>query len=306
MHIAEQGEGLPVVLCHGFPELWYSWRHQLPALAAAGYYAIAPDQRGYGRTDRPAAVGDYDMPHLTGDLLGLLDAIGEELAVVVGHDWGALVAWELALRAPHRVSAVVGLSVAFTPRSPSPPTELMRAAAGDHFFYILYFQEVGPADRELAEDPRRTIARTLWSACGDAANGSIRRLSRRGTRYLDILSDPPAELPPWLSAADIERYASEFARTGFTGALNWYRNIDRNWEISEGLRGKHVTVPALFVAGERDPVLRMVPPDAMDEWVSDLRGKILIPGAGHWIQQESPQEVNAALIRFLATLPSSA
>src|SRR6266542_4019691 len=164
MHIAEQGEGLPVVLCHGFPELWYSWRHQLPALAAAGYYAIAPDQRGYGRTDRPAAVGDYDMPHLTGDLLGLLDAIGEELAVVVGHDWGALVAWELALRAPHRVSAVVGLSVAFTPRSPSPPTELMRAAAGDHFFYILYFQEVGPADRELAEDPRRTIARTLWSA----------------------------------------------------------------------------------------------------------------------------------------------
>ena len=303
MHVAEQGEGRPVILCHGFPELWYSWRHQLPALADAGYHAVAPDQRGYGLTDRPAAVTSYDIVNLAGDLVGLLDALGEERAVFVGHDWGALVVWHLALAAPGRVEGVAGMSVPFVPRTPVPPTELFRAVAGDTFFYILYFQEVGPADRELAGDPRRTIARVLWSVSGDAPKGALRRLPREGTGYLDGLSDPPSQLPAWLTERDIDLYASEFSRTGFTGALNWYRNLDRNWALTEPMAGAKVAAPALFVAGERDPVLRMTPPEVMEGWVPDLRGSVVIPGAGHWIQQERPREVNRALRAFLAGLP---
>src|SRR5437016_1596346 len=162
LHVAEQGQGPAVVLCHGFPELWFSWRHQLPALAAAGYHAIAPDQRGYGETDRPADVRQYDIEHLTGDLVGLLDALGEERAVFVGHDWGAIVVWHLAVSAPERVEAAVGMSVPFVPRSPVPPTELMKALAGDRFLYILYFQKPGLADQELARDPRDALLRMFW------------------------------------------------------------------------------------------------------------------------------------------------
>src|SRR2546427_8775999 len=181
MHIAEQGDGPPVVLCHGFPELWYSWRHQLPALAAAGFRAVAQDLRGYGTTDRPADPADYDIQHLAGDVLGLLDALEEERAVLVGHDWGAPLVWYLALSAPDRLAGVAGLSVPFLPRAPLRPTELMRAAAGDRFFYMLYFQPVGPADRELALDPGRTLSRMLWPFSGDAPPGACRRLPAEGT-----------------------------------------------------------------------------------------------------------------------------
>jgi len=301
MHLVQEGTGPPVILCHGFPELWYSWRHQLQALAGAGHHAVAPDQRGYGGTDCPEEVGAYDMAHLTGDLLGLLDALGEEQAVFVGHDWGAIVVWNLAVMAPERVAAVVGMSVPFVPRTPVRPTEVFRLLAGRRFLYLLYFQEVGPADRELVEDPRRTIAATLWSASGDAPPGSVRWLPRDGTRYLDGLSEPP-ELPGWLIAEDLAVYADAFERTGFTGALNWYRNMDRNWELGHPPADAKVTVPALFVAGERDPVLKMVLPQVMEGWVDDLRGTVILPGAGHWIQQERPRDVNEALVAFLRGL----
>jgi pimeloyl-ACP methyl ester carboxylesterase len=247
-------------------------------------------------------VERYDIRALVDDQLGLLDALDLEQAVFVGHDWGAIVVWNLAVMAPERVRAVAGLSVPFIPRPPAPPTQLFRAVMGDSFFYMLYFQDEGPADDELAEDARRAIARVLWSASGDAPSGSIRRLPRQGTRYLDQLSDPPAELPGWLSEGDIDAYASEFARTGFTGALNWYRNLDRNWELAEPFAEAKVAMPALFVAGERDAVLRLTPPQVMDGWLTDSRGTHLIPGAGHWIQQERPEEVSRLLVEFLGML----
>ena len=304
MHIAEQGEGPPVVLCHGFPELWYSWRHQLPALAAAGYHAIAPDQRGYGGTDRPDDVDDYDILRLSDDMLGLLDALGEEQAVFVGHDWGAPVVWHLAQRVPERVRAVVGMSVAFRGgRGPTPPIATMRAIFGETFFYILYFQEQGVADKELASDPEGFLRRFYWTISGDAPPGAWKVLPAEGTTLNDSLSDTD-ELPGWFTAEDLATYTAEFTRTGFTGGLNWYRNFDRNWEITPDLEGKKIVVPALFIAGERDPVLIMAPPDDMDEWVTDLRGKVIVPGAGHWIQQERPEEVNAALLDFLKGLDS--
>jgi len=302
MHVAEAGDagGRPVVLCHGFPELWYSWRHQLGPLADAGYRVIAPDQRGFGGTDRPAAVEEYDVFHLGDDLLGLLDELGLESAVFVGHDWGAPVVWHLAVRAPERVDAVVAVSVPFSPRSPTRPSEAWELAMPDRFFYVRYFQDPGVADEELGRDARRTLRDFLWTISGDAPKGAWKILARDGT-FLDCLSSPE-ELPAWLTEEDLDVYAAEFGRTGFTGGLNWYRNSDRNWELTEPLGGRKVEMPALFIAGERDPVLRMSPPDSMGEWVPDLRGKVILPGAGHWTQQERPAEVNRALLDFLATL----
>jgi pimeloyl-ACP methyl ester carboxylesterase len=303
MRLAEQGQpGQPlVVLCHGFPELWYSWRHQLPALADAGFHVVAPDQRGYGQTSAPRPVTDYDIEHLSGDLIGLLDVLDDDEAVFVGHDWGAIVAWDLALRAPDRVRGVVAMSVPFVPRPPAPPIALMETMAGDRFFYILYFQQVGPADAELGRNPRRALLDLYWSASGDALPGSVKRMPREGTGFLDTMSRAPG-LPSWLTPEDLDVFAGEFARTGFTGPLNWYRNLDRNWHLTPEQAGARVGVPALFIAGMRDPVLRMIPTEPMDEFVPGLRGKLLIPGAGHWIQQERPTEVNVALLEFLTGL----
>jgi epoxide hydrolase A/B len=302
MHLAEQGRGPLVVLCHGFPELWYSWRHQLPALAEAGYHAVAPDQRGYGRTDAPEDIDQYDIEHLTGDLIGLLDDLGEQRAVFVGHDWGAIVVWAMPLLHPDRVAAVAGMSVPFIPRTPLPPVQLIEMAAGDTFHYIVYFQEPGPADRELSRDPGTTLRRIIASISGDAPPGSFHRIPKEGGRYLDQLAEPD-HLPGWLSPDDLDFYVDEFSRTGFTGGLNWYRNFDRNWELMEATAGVRVQQPALFVAGDRDPVLRMSPPEVMQGWVEDLRGAVLVPGAGHWVQQERPDEVNAALLDFMRGLP---
>jgi pimeloyl-ACP methyl ester carboxylesterase len=300
LHVAEAGEGPLVVLCHGWPELWYSWRHQLPALAGAGYRAVAPDQRGYGGSDRPEAVEDYDIVHLTDDLCGLLDAYGAERATFVGHDWGASVVWALARRVPERVERVAAMSVPFRPRSSRPPTELLRLLHGDRFFYILYFQSVGPADAELGKDPELTLRRVLWGVSGDAPPGAW-TAGRKGDGMLAGMAEPE-RLPQWLPAEDLAYYAREFARTGFTGGLNWYRNLDRNWELEAAWDDRRVEAPALFVAGERDPVLRFIRPDAMEEWVPGLRGRLILPGAGHWIQQERPAEVNGALLKFLADI----
>ena len=301
MHVAEQGEGPAVVLCHGFPELWYSWRHQLPALAEAGYRAIAPDQRGYGGTDRPSAVDDYDIIHLTDDALGLLDALGEDSAVFVGHDWGAPVVWNLALRAPERVRGVVGMSVPFLPRGPMDPVQALDALFADQFFYILYFQQPGVADQDLGRDTRDTLRRFYAAISAEATAEAFRPLPREGTTLRDWLPEPGA-LPGWLSQADLDLYVTEFTRTGFTGGLNWYRNLKRNWERTQDLDGRKVEVPALFIAGERDPVIAMFPMAAMSEWVPDLRGTVMIPETGHWTQQERPSEVNAALLQFLSGL----
>jgi pimeloyl-ACP methyl ester carboxylesterase len=277
LRVIEAGErgAPPVVLAHGFPELAYSWRHQMPALAAAGYHVLAPDQRGYGRSSRPAAIEDYDIHALTGDLVGLLDDIGVERAVFIGHDWGAMVAWHTALLHPDRVRAVGGLSVPPIPRVRSRPTERWRQKFGDDF-YMLRFQEPGLADAEMAADVTVTM---------------------RGMFAGLIAGDAP--LPDWISPDEFEHYVTEFGRTGFTGALNWYRNYDRNWESTAALAGAQTTAPALFVGGTADPVSPTMNPARAREVAAGPYTEKWIDGAGHWLQQERPDEVNRILLTFL-------
>jgi epoxide hydrolase A/B len=299
LHVFEAGTGTPVLLAHGFPELAYSWRHQIPALAAAGCRVIAPDQRGYGRSSRPTAIEDYDVEHLTGDLVGLLDELNEERAVFVGHDWGSMVVSNLVMLAPERVSAIVNVSVPFLPRAPMPPVQMMRNAFAESFFYIVYFQDPGVADEDLGADPARTMRRLLANVStpeGEAPDPSIFAKDDRG--FVDRLPEPDG-LPDWLSQAELDHYIDEFARTGFTGGLNWYRNMDRNWSLTERVAGAKVDVPSLFIGGALDPVLRMTPPENFLEPLLDHRGTVRVDGAGHWVQQEKPEEVNAALVRFV-------
>lgn len=302
LHVVEAGEpdaGVAVVLVHGFPELSYSWRHQLPALAAAGHHVLAPDMRGYGRSSRPARIEDYDIAHLTGDLLGLLDDAGRERAVFVGHDWGALVVWSLALLHPERMAGVVGMSVPFLPRAPIPPTELMAKAFAGRFFYILYFQQPGPADADLGRDPATTMRRLLVDPGDPTAALDPARSADDGRGFVDRFPEPD-RLPAWLGQDELGHYVAEFTRTGFTGGLNWYRNFDRNWELMAGVGDRNVTVPSLFIGGALDPVLVLNPPSVMDGRLDDHRGTVLVDGAGHWVQQEAPGEVNAALVSFVA------
>jgi len=301
MHVAEQGSGPLVILCHGFPESWYSWRYQLAALAAAGFHAVAPDMRGYGRTDAPAEVEAYTLFHLVGDIVGLVSALGETSAVIAGHDWGAPVAWHAALMRPDRFRAVIGLSVPFRPRGAARPTAAM-PQNDDAMFYQLYFQTPGVAEAELERDVRATMRRLAYSGCGNAPGHQNVAMVRRGGGFLDHTTDPEI-LPPWLTAADIDFYAGEFGRTGFRGGLNWYRNIDRNWELLAPFAGAVVTVPALYVAGDRDLVVRF---PGMDQLIANLRTfvprlrrTVMLPGCGHWTQQERASEVNDLMLEFL-------
>ncbi len=310
IHVAEAGEGPLVLLCHGFPESWYSWRHQLKALAEAGFRAAAPDMRGYGQTDRPEAIEAYTLLHLVGDMVALVPALGAKDAVVVGHDWGAPVAWTAALLRPDVFCGVVALSVPFFPRGVGSPTAAMPRTEKSQF-YMLYFQEPGVAEAEFERDPRATHGKLLFGGSGDApprqtdgspdsAIGMVPRdggfLSRRAA---------PERLPAWLTEEDIDVYAGEFARTGFRGGLNWYRNIDRNWALMAPFDGLKVTVPALYVAGDRDMVVAFAGGGIkrMPALVPNLRETIMLKGCGHWTQQERPAEVNAALLKFLRGLP---
>lgn len=283
LHVAEAGSGPPVVLVHGFPELWYSWRHQLPVLADAGYRAVALDLRGYGTSSAPVELDAYDLLTVCGDLVGLLDDLDSQQAVVVGHDWGAIIAWELARLHPERVAAVMGMSVPFVPRPPAPPVELLRQALGDDF-YIVWFQQPGVADAALARNVRRTLTTTKpW-----------------GPRWVEG-DDVPAR-PAWMTEADLAVYVDAFERTGFTGALNYDRNLDRNWQLTARYADRTIKQPAIFLTGSRDPVRTWLPDSVMGDWVTDLRERVVIDGAGHWIQQERPAEVNAALLRFLSAI----
>jgi pimeloyl-ACP methyl ester carboxylesterase len=297
-HVAEAGEGPLVLLLHGFPELWYSWRHQLPALAAAGYHAVAPDVRGYGRTDAPAAVESYDMLNHTADIVGILDALGERTAVVVGHDWGAPIAWHCALLYPERFPAVVAMSVPYIPRASAPPTQLLKQMFAQTFFYILYFQEPGVAEAELEADVRRTMRTMLHNISGDGPRGAGLGNKPKDAKLLDGMPEPE-RLPPWLTDSDLDYFVGEFQRTGFRGGLNRYRNMDRDWEELPQLAGAKVQQPALFITGDRDPVATFTSMDAMKANVPNLRDVLTLPGCGHWTQQERPSEVNAALVEFL-------
>jgi pimeloyl-ACP methyl ester carboxylesterase len=310
MHIAEQGAGPLVLLCHGFPESWYSWRHQLQALADGGFRAVAPDMRGYGRTDRPEAIESYTLLHLVGDMVGLLDALGADTAVIAGHDWGAPVAWHAALLRPDRFRAVIGLSVPFLPRGSVRPTSVM-PRTDDAQFYQLYFQPPGVAEAELECDVARSIRSLLWSASGDvprrlpAAAGDAPGMVPHASGFLSRMA-VPASLPDWLTEADVDFYAAEFARTGFRSGLNWYRNIDRNWELLAPFAGAKLTVPALYIAGERDLVVGFRGMQLLianlGSFVPQLRSTLMLSGCGHWTQQERPSAVNGAMLEFLRGL----
>lgn len=300
LHVAEQGEGPLVLLCHGFPESWYSWRHQLRALADAGFHAVAPDMRGYGQSDRPAEIEQYTLLHLVGDMVGLVGALGPESAVIAGHDWGAPVAWHAALLRPDRFRAVIGLSVPYRPRGSVRPSTVM-PQTDDAVFYQLYFQTPGVAEAELERDVRGSIRRLAFSGSGDGPGRNLQMVSRAGG-FLSQTTNPDS-LPPWLTEADIDFYAAEFSRAGFRGGLNWYRNIDRNWELLAPFAGARVTVPALYVVGDRDLVVSFPGMDQLipnlSKFVPNLRQTVMLPGCGHWTQQERPREVNAAMLDFL-------
>lgn len=305
LHVDEAGpnDGPLVVLAHGFPELAYSWRHQVPALAAAGYHVLAPDQRGYGRSTQPAAVEAYDIEHLTDDLVALIDDAGAERAAIVGHDWGSMVVWGTAQRHAERVAGVVGMSVPFVPRGDHAPTSAMRHVLGDAFFYMLYFQEPGVADADLAADPDRTMRGMLLglSPAAAATADPTAMFANDGRGFVERLPQVDG-LPDWITEDEVQHYVSEFRRTGFTGGISWYRNLDRNWELMELHGGQKVQPPARFVGGALDPVLVMTPPSTQDGWLADDRGTVIVPGAGHWVQQEKPAEVNCALLEFLEGL----
>jgi pimeloyl-ACP methyl ester carboxylesterase len=277
--VAEAGDGKPVVLLHGFPELWYSWRKQIGALADAGYHVVAPDMRGYGDSDAPAEIEAYDLVALCGDVAALLDDIGAERAGIVGHDWGANVAWHFALFHPDRVACVAGISVPLVPRSPVAPLPILREQLGEDF-YVVWMQEPGVADEALGRDARRTILTPdVWNA--EWAN-----------------SDEEPRVPSWMSEDDVAVYVDTFERTGFTGGLNWYRNIDRNWERTAGLDERTIDQPALFMIGTRDSTYKWMTPDATRHRIKDLHVET-VEGAGHWLQQERPDEVNEQLLALL-------
>ena len=301
MHVAEAGSGFPVLLCHGFPELWYSWRHQITALADAGFRVIAPDQRGYGETDAPAAIEIYSIHHLAGDLTGLLDALEIDKAVIVGHDWGGLVVWQMALLAAQRVAGVVGVNTPFFPRLPISPLAAMRATSQGNFHYILYFQEPGVAEAELERDVRRSL-RGFYQSPNREAMAALRDVpigvfGPAGGGILDRLPDAPHG--SFLTSEDFDVFVNAFTKSGFRGGLNWYRNFDQNWETTAHLNNAKVQQPALMITAEFDVVLRPELAVGMERWVPNLRRTVLIEGSGHWTQQEKPAEVNAALLEFL-------
>ncbi len=306
LHVAEQGEGPLVILCHGFPECWYSWRHQLGALAEAGFHAVAPDLRGYGWSDRPEAMEKYTILHDIGDMLGLVDALDAKQAVIAGHDIGAAIAWQTALLRPDRFRAVIALSPPFRSRGfgdAGPPTTLMPQTK-DAVFYQLYFQ-TPEAEAALGRDLRHTFRSMFYSLSGDspppagAGGFTAGMVPRSGDLFTN-----PVSLPSWLAESDIDLYVEAFSRSGFRGALNWWRNIDRSWELMAAFGRATITVPALYIAGDRDIIVEVFQPIIAKQsaMVPKLRPAVMLPGCGHWTQQERAPEVNTAMIDFLRSL----
>ena len=311
VHQAGDPANPTVVLSHGFPELAYSWRHQMSPLAEAGFHVIAPDQRGYGHSSTPTEITAYGIGNLTGDLLALLDHFGKDDAVFVGHDWGALIVWDLARLHPERVRAVVGVSVPFV-QWPAAPTQLMKMMYGDRFFYILYFQQPGVAEDELGADAYDSLAKVMWGASGvrfAQRNTSAEMPPMEGTGFLTMMSAaPPRPLPgpegPWLTEDDLQTYADEFTHSGFFGPISYYRNLDANFDIIKDLDPELVSMPVYFIGGTQDVVNVMDPSgiERMQNLLPDFRGSTIIEDVGHWTQQEAPAAFNNALLGFLQSL----
>jgi pimeloyl-ACP methyl ester carboxylesterase len=306
MHIAEQGQGSLVILCHGFPECWYAWRHQIGVIAQAGFHVVAPDLRGYGQTDQPQSIEAYNILELTSDIVGLIHALDAEQAILIGHDQGAPLAWHCALLRPDLIRAIGLLSVPYRARAwnSSPPTEILQQMAGEQQFYVSYFQEAGQAEAELEADVRRSLRMMLYSASGDAPpEKRWRLLFDPSETFLDSLSEPE-QLPSWLSEQDLDYLTQEFERTGFRGGLARYRNLDRDWQLTRFLSGAKLQQPALFIGGEFDIAVMMNRDiiNQLEATMPNLRKQVLLPNTGHWIQQERPTEVNQLLIEFLKSV----
>jgi pimeloyl-ACP methyl ester carboxylesterase len=307
LRVALAGTGRLVVLIHGFPEGWYSWRHQIAALADAGYRVAAPDVRGYGGSDKPHAIEAYTLGDMCADIDGLIAALGGGPAVVIGHDWGAVIAYGTALRHPARVSAVAGLSAPHLGRGPTPSVELLRKVYKDRFYYQLYFQEPGVAEAELEADVRTSLRKIYYRASSDGQKAKERDGTPSGPGYLGRMVDPD-RLPPWLTEADLDYCAAQF-RDGFRGPLNRYRNSERDFEQAAAFEDRRITQPAAFLCGRLDPILNMLPGvdlvEGMRARFDDLRTVRLFEDTGHWVQQERPAEVTAALLEFLRGLPAA-
>ena len=303
LNCAELGEGPLVLMCHGFPESWYSWRHCIQAIADAGYHAVAVDMPGYGKSDKPYAIDQYNQKTLVDNMIGLIPALGYETAIIFGHDWGAPTAWGAAEWHPDKISAVGVFSVPFSPRGDFPPLDMLQQVFKDQFFYQLYFQEPGVAEGELGGDVRTFLRKFIYMGSGEGAEFAG-AMAAQGPDA-DLLSNlpNPDAMPAWLTDEDLDYYVSEFGGSGMRGPLNYYRNLNTTWRNTEGAPGT-VNQPAMFVAGEKDGVITMSG-DAytnMGNHVTDLRINELIPGVGHWTQQEAPEAVNDAITRFLTML----
>ncbi|KAI9029501.1 epoxide hydrolase epha [Hyaloraphidium curvatum] len=302
-------DGPALVFLHGFPELSYSWRHQLVAFAREGFHCLAPDQRGYGGSSRPAKVEDYGTDSLCADAIALLDAVKGKgsKAVFVGHDWGAWIVQDLTRLYPERCRAAVYVSVPFS-NWKAPPTEVFRKLYGDKFFYIIYFNDfIGPPEREFEADPRETMRRMLWSVAGENADAAASmypdRPAEGGTYYGKDDKTPPG-LPPWCTEADLDVYAAAFRESGFFGPVSYYRNLDANYKRLLAYPPSRVTFPVFFIGGSRDPVIsvRLDSVDGAHKHIPGYKGSAVIKGPGHWTQQEAPEEFNAALLGFLRGL----
>ena len=314
LHLAELGTGPLVILCHGFPGLWYSWRHQLPALATAGYRAVALDMRGYGRSSRPVDSDDYGLDKTSEDVLAIMDDCGVEQAVLVGHDFGANLAWHMGVHHADRIRAIAPLCVPYDMElaggSDVLPSVLFATLAEQHFFHMHYYQAEGVAETHVLGSEREFLKRLFWALCGDGSLLDWTDFPTEGTRYIDVLAVPPVDPPwHWLSAEDFDYYVQEYLCAGpelaFAGGINSYRAMDRNWRLFRDSAHAEVAVPALFVGGANDPVIALAgdaPFAHMREKVRDLRGLELIPGAGHFIQQEAPATLNRYLLDFLEGL----
>lgn len=301
--------GAPVVLLlHGFPESAYSWRHQVAPLTDAGWRVIAPDQRGYAHSSQPAGVDAYRADHLCDDAMALLDHDGAETAVVIGHDWGAIVTWHIAQRHPGRCRGIIAASVPYTPW-PDLPSRVLHAQHGDNFFYINYFQEPDRPEAELDGDPERFLRSIIHVASGEGmgtlSGGDLPAAGTGCTEYFEhIAGGRPQTLPPWLSADDLAIYVDQFTHSGFGPAINWYRNLDANHLLFSPIGESTITMPTGFIAGALDPVILTRPGyvDQMNERLPQHRGNILLPDIGHWVQQEDPDGFNQAMFDLLATM----
>jgi pimeloyl-ACP methyl ester carboxylesterase len=306
LRAAVEGDGPLVIMVHGFPELWYSWRHQIKPIAQAGYRVVAPDMRGYGGSDKPYEVEAYEMTNMMADVIGIIDALGEDSAILVGHDWGAPIGWNTAALHADRVSAVAALSVPNRKRGEVSGIEMYRRIYHDNFFYQLYVQAEGVAESELEADVRTSLRKVYFSASGDAPSldGWLRRA--KGWTFLEAFTDP-RPFPSWLTPEDLDYFVSNFETGGFRVPINRYRNQDRDFVNLPEMGAKPVVQPSCFIAGSKDLVRHFVPDYDLyrDVAVScaELRFSRIIDGVGHWVQQEAPRQVNAALLEFLASLP---